>query len=81
MKLLGILSLLISVVVGVTTYGNPSVQATTGATIGSTTVGAPEPVTQAAGTVVNQLDPQSQANAEAIRQWNERTKPAQAGQP
>ncbi len=77
MKYLLLVSLLVSVVVGVTSHSTPAINAVTGTEHGKS--GNPgNPITNAASSVVQQTDAASRANAEAISQWQQRMAPPAA---
>jgi hypothetical protein len=75
MKYLLILSLLVSVVVGVTSHSTPAMNAVTGGAANAQSGNAGNPITNAASAVVHQTDAATRANAEAISQWQQRTAP------
>lgn len=78
MKYIFLLSLLISVVVGVTSHDAPAIDSVTQMSPAGVAPSGQSgnPMTNAATAVVQQTEAATKANQEAIRQWEARNAPA-----
>ena len=76
MKYLLLLSLLVSVIIGVMSHSTPAVNTVKGVNPTGDPSKVGNPIIDAASSAVQQTDAATRANAEAINQWQQRTSTA-----